>query len=82
MTSWFDTRGFAAWLLARPGGWEIRATALPRLLSSGASRVGREKAQRFLRELERAASLTRNSRERELLRERAEACAREPTRSG
>lgn len=34
------------------------------------------------RELERAASLTRNSRERELLRERAEACAREPTRSG
>jgi hypothetical protein len=28
-----DTRGFAAWLLARPGGWEIRATALPRLLS-------------------------------------------------
>jgi hypothetical protein len=59
-----DTRGFAAWLLARPGGWEIRATALPRLLSSGASRVGREKAQRFLRELERAAYLTRTKRRR------------------
>jgi hypothetical protein len=59
-----DTRGFAAWLLARPGGWDIRATALPRLLSSGASRVGREKAQRFLRELERAAYLTRTKRRR------------------
>ena len=34
------------------------------------------------REFERAASLTRNARERELLRERAEACAREPARPG
>jgi RNA polymerase sigma-70 factor, ECF subfamily len=34
------------------------------------------------RELERAASLTRNARERALLRERAEACAREPAGSG
>jgi hypothetical protein len=57
-----DTRGFAAWLLARPAGWEIRATALPQLLSSGTWRVGREKAQRFLRELERATYLTRTRR--------------------
>jgi hypothetical protein len=57
-----DTRGFAAWLLARPSGWEIRATALPKLLSSGVSRVGREKARRMLRELECAAYLTRTRR--------------------
>lgn len=57
-----DTRGFAGWLLARPRGWEIRATALPRLLTSGVSRVGREKAQRFLRELQRATYLTRTRR--------------------
>ncbi|HEY6457639.1 MAG TPA: hypothetical protein VIY90_20360 [Steroidobacteraceae bacterium] len=54
-----DTRGFAAWLLARPDGWEIRSSALPRLLSSRVEHVGREKTRRFLRELEAAAYLTR-----------------------
>jgi hypothetical protein len=58
----FDTRGFAAWLLARPEGWEIRASALPHLLKSGSGHVGRDKARRFLRELERAAYLTRTRR--------------------
>jgi hypothetical protein len=54
-----DTRGFAACLLARPDGWEIRSSALPRLLSSNVEHVGREKTRRFLRELEAAAYLTR-----------------------
>jgi hypothetical protein len=54
-----DTRGFAAWLLARPDGWEIRSSALPRLLSSKVEHVGRERTRRFLRELEAAAYLTR-----------------------
>jgi len=54
-----DTRGFAAWLLARPDGWEIRSSALPHLLSTKVEHVGREKTRRFLRELEAAAYLTR-----------------------
>jgi hypothetical protein len=58
----FDTRGFAAWLLARPEGWEIRASALPHLLKSGSGHVGRDKARRFLRELARAAYLTHTRR--------------------
>jgi hypothetical protein len=58
----FDTRGFAAWLLARPEGWEIRAGALPHLLKSGSGHVGRDRVRRFLRELERAAYLTRTRR--------------------
>lgn len=59
----FDTRGFAAWLLARPPGWEIRASALPHLLKCGSRHVGRDKARRFLRELERATYLTRTRRQ-------------------
>ncbi len=55
----FDTRGFAAWLLTRPRGWQIRASALPRLLRSRSRHVGRDRARRFLRELERAGYLTR-----------------------
>jgi hypothetical protein len=55
----FDTRGFAAWLLTRPPGWLIRASALPRLLKSRSRHVGRDRARRFLRELERAGYLTR-----------------------
>jgi hypothetical protein len=55
----FDTRGFAAWLLTRPPGWQIRATALPRLLRSRSRHVGRDRARRFLRELERAGYLRR-----------------------
>jgi hypothetical protein len=55
----FDTRGFAAWLLTRPPGWRIRASALPHLLKSRSRHVGRERARRFLRELERAGYLTR-----------------------
>jgi len=57
----FDTRGFTAWLLARPPGWEIRAGALPYLLKDNSLRghVGRDKARRFLRELEQAGYLTR-----------------------
>ena len=58
----FDTRGFAAWLLARPPNWEIRAEALPHLLNDNSrpGHVGRDKARRFLRELERAGYLTRS----------------------
>jgi hypothetical protein len=55
----FDTRGFAAWLLTRPPGWQIRASALPQLLRSRSRHVGRDRARRFLRELERAGYLTR-----------------------
>jgi hypothetical protein len=55
----FDTRGFAAWLLTRPPGWQIRASALPHLLKSRSRHVGRDLARRFLRELERAGYLTR-----------------------
>jgi hypothetical protein len=55
----FDTRGFAAWLLTRPPGWQIRASALPYLLKSRSRHVGRDRARRFLRELERAGYLTR-----------------------
>ena len=55
----FDTRGFAAWLLTRPPGWQIRASALPHLLKSRSRHVGRDRARRFLRELERAGYLTR-----------------------
>ncbi len=55
----FDARGFAAWLLTRPPGWQIRACALPRLLKSRSRHVGRDRARRFLRELERAGYLTR-----------------------
>jgi len=54
----FDTRGFAAWLLARPDGWQIKAAALPHLLKCSSGHVGRDKARRFLRELERAGYLT------------------------
>src|SRR5271169_1292565 len=54
-----DTRGFAAWLLARPEGWQIRASSLPHLLKSRSRHVGRDRARRFLRELERAGYLTR-----------------------
>jgi hypothetical protein len=59
----FDTRGFAAWLLARPPRWEIRASALPHLLKCGSRHVGRDKARRFLRELEGATYLTRTRRQ-------------------
>jgi hypothetical protein len=55
----FDTLGFAAWLLTRPPGWQIRASALPQLLKSRSRHVGRDRARRFLRELERAGYLTR-----------------------
>jgi len=54
----FDTVGFATWLLTRPPGWQIRATALPHLLKRS-RHVGRDRARRFLRELERAGYLTR-----------------------
>lgn len=57
----FDTRAFAAWLLSRPPDWEVRAGALPYLLKEPSPRghVGRDKARRFLRELEQAGYLTR-----------------------
>ena len=58
----FDTRGFAAWLLARPDGWQIKAAALPHLLKCSSGHVGRDKARRFLRELEQAGYLTRTRR--------------------
>jgi len=58
----FDTRGFAAWLLARPDGWQIKAAALPHLLKCSSGHVGRDKARRFLRELEHAGYLTRTRR--------------------
>ena len=53
----FDTRGFAAWLVSKPDGWEIRAGALPYLLKDRTApwgHVGRDKSRRFMRELERA----------------------------
>jgi hypothetical protein len=58
----FDTRGFAAWLLAKPPGWEIRAGALPYLLKKErgpGEHIGRDKVRRFLRELEAAGYVTR-----------------------
>src|SRR5450631_846558 len=58
----FDTRGFAVWLISKPDGWEIRAAALPYLLkdcTATRGHVGRDKARRFLRELERGGYLVR-----------------------
>jgi hypothetical protein len=58
----FDTRGFAVWLISKPNGWEIRAAALPYLLkdcTAARGHVGRDKARRFLRELERGGYLVR-----------------------
>lgn len=58
----FDTRGFAAWLLAKPPGWEIRAGALPYLLKKErgpSEHIGRDKVRRFFRELEAAGYVTR-----------------------
>ena len=52
-----ETRAAAIWILARPDGWTICATVLPRLLA-----VGRSKARRFLRELARAGYLERKLR--------------------
>jgi hypothetical protein len=57
-----DTRGFAAWLLFMPQGWEIRAGALPQLLKNHSSQIGRETVRRFLRELSAAGYLTRSRR--------------------
>jgi hypothetical protein len=59
--SW-DTRAVAIWLLCRPDGWQIRAGALPHLLKDQTRKsghVGREVAQRFLRELTRHGYMTR-----------------------
>ena len=58
----FDTRGFAAWLLAKPPGWEIRAGALPYLLKKErgpGEHIGRDKVRRYFRELEAAGYVTR-----------------------
>ena len=58
----FDTRAMASWLIAKPHGWEIRLGALPYLLQQRAGsgeRMGRDRARRMLRELEKADYLTR-----------------------
>jgi hypothetical protein len=58
----FDTRGFAAWLLAKPPGWDIRIGALPYLLKKErgpGEHIGRDKVRRFFRELEVAGYVTR-----------------------
>ena len=58
----FDTRGFAAWLLAKPPGWEIRAGALPYLPKKECGpgeHIGRDKVRRFFRELEAAGYVRR-----------------------
>jgi hypothetical protein len=58
----FDTRGFAAWLLAKPPGWEIRAGTLPYLLKKErgpGEHIGRDKVRRFFRELEAAGYVAR-----------------------
>jgi hypothetical protein len=58
----FDTRGFAAWLLARPPGWDIRVGVLPYLLKKErgpGEHIGRDKVRRFFRELECAGYVTR-----------------------
>jgi hypothetical protein len=58
----FDTRGFAVWLMSKPDGWEIRAGAMPYLLrdrNAARGHIGRDKARRFLRELEGTGYLAR-----------------------
>jgi hypothetical protein len=58
----FDTRGFAAWLMAKPPGWEIRAGTLPYLLKKECGpgeHIGRDKVRRFFRELEAAGYVRR-----------------------
>lgn len=50
-----EARGFAAWLMTRGESWEVQARTLPKLLN-----VGRDRAQRFLRELEATGYLTRH----------------------
>jgi len=54
-----DTRAFAVWLLTKPDGWEIRARALPSLLKIRSGHIGRDRARRFLSELEASGYLTR-----------------------
>jgi hypothetical protein len=58
----WDTRGFAAWLLLMPEGWQIRVGALPHLLKNDSAPIGRETVRRFLRELSAAAYLVRSRR--------------------
>ena len=50
-----ETRGLAAWFMARPSNWRIQAGALSGLLD-----VGRDKIKRMLRELEDAGYLVRS----------------------
>ena len=57
-----EARWFAIWLCARPPGWEIRASGLPRLLkdqSRPSGHLGRDLIRRMLRELENAGYLVR-----------------------
>ena len=57
-----EARWFAIWLCARPPGWEIRASGLPRLLtyqSRPSGHLGRDLIRRMLRELEDAGYLVR-----------------------
>jgi hypothetical protein len=58
----WDTRGFAAWLLFMPEGWQIRVGALPHLLRNKSCAIGRETVRRFLRELSAAGYLVRSRR--------------------
>ena len=58
----FDTRAVAAWLIAKPDGWQIRLGAFRHLLqqrSGTKERVGGDRVRRMLRELERAGYLVR-----------------------
>lgn len=60
-----DTRGFAAWLMAKPPGWRIRPGNLQYLLKSQVGpggHIGRDTVRRFLRELEWAGYLLRMRR--------------------
>jgi hypothetical protein len=57
-----EARAVAMWFLSRPPGWEIRATALPFLLKDAtrcSGHVGRDFAQRMLRELKLCGYLKR-----------------------
>lgn len=57
-----EARAVAMWFLSRPPGWEIRATALPFLLKDAtrcSGHVGRDFAQRMLRELQLCGYLKR-----------------------
>jgi hypothetical protein len=55
--------GFAAWLFCRRGGFKIRVSCFPRLLTNDVEHVGREKLRRWISELETAGYVRRDRRQ-------------------